>query len=148
MQSLRSHAGPYGGADLRFFAQTRLHRRDHGYGSTCIASCACTPQLSPVLELHWLVRAAYGCEQPAKRRCAAAPWRESNSRTLDRDSDGKKVSPYSITERRVPELISVLGSQPAGDVSHRPGGRLSLLSARPAVTPATLNRAATNFATW
>jgi len=28
----------------------------------------------------------------------------------------------SITERRVPELIPVLGSQPAGDVSHKPGG--------------------------
>jgi len=27
-------------------------------------------------------------------------------------------SPYSITERRVSELIPVLGSQPAGDVSH------------------------------
>jgi len=39
-----------------------------------------------------------------------------------------KSSPYSITERRVPELIPVLGSQPAGDVSHKPGGRLSLLS--------------------
>jgi len=38
-------------------------------------------------------------------------------------------SPYSITERRVPELIPVLGSQPAGDVSHKPGGRLPLLSA-------------------
>jgi len=25
---------------------------------------------------------------------------------------------------RVPELIPVLGSQPAGDVSHKPGGRL------------------------
>ena len=45
-----------------------------------------------------------------------------------------KVSPYSITERRVPKLIPVLGSQPAGDVSHKPGGRLPLLSARPAVT--------------
>jgi len=33
-----------------------------------------------------------------------------------------KGSPYSITERRVPELISVLGSQHAGDVSHKPGG--------------------------
>jgi len=32
----------------------------------------------------------------------------------------------------------VLGSQPAGDVSHKPGGRLPLLSARRAVTPATL----------
>jgi len=46
-----------------------------------------------------------------------------------------KGSPYSITDRRVSELIRVLGSQPASDVSHKPGGRLPLLSARPAVTP-------------
>jgi len=59
-----------------------------------------------------------------------------------------KGSPYSITERRVPELIPVLGSQPAGDVSHKPGGRLPIFSARPAVTPATLKRAAANFAAW
>ena len=52
-----------------------------------------------------------------------------------------KASPYLITERRVLQLIPVLGSQPAGDVSHKPGGRLPLLSARPAVTLATLNRA-------
>jgi len=51
-------------------------------------------------------------------------------------------------ERRIPELISVLGSQPAGDVSHKPDGRLPLLSARPAVTPETLKRAATSFAAW
>jgi len=57
-----------------------------------------------------------------------------------------KGSPYSITERRVPGLIPVLGSQPAGDVSHNPGGRLPLLFARPAVTLATLKRAATSFA--
>jgi len=50
--------------------------------------------------------------------------------------------------RRVPELIPVLGSQPAGDVSHKPGRRLPLLSARPAITPATLKRAATSFAAW
>ena len=55
-----------------------------------------------------------------------------------------KGSPYSITERRVTEMITVLGSQPAGDVSHKPGGRLPLLFARPAVTPTTLKRAATN----
>ena len=42
-----------------------------------------------------------------------------------------KGSPYSITERRVPGLIPVLGSQPTGDVSHKPGGRLPLLFARP-----------------
>jgi len=60
----------------------------------------------------------------------------------------KKGSPYSTAERRVPELIAVLGSQPAGDVSHKPSGRLPLLSARPAVTPATLKRATTNFTAW
>ena len=60
----------------------------------------------------------------------------------------KKGSPYSITERRVPELIPVLVSQPAGDMSHKPGGRLPLLAAKPAVAPATLKRAATNFAAW
>jgi len=60
----------------------------------------------------------------------------------------KKGSPYSITERRVPELIPVLGSQPAGGVSHKPGCRLPLLSAGTAVTLATLKRAATNFAAW
>ena len=59
-----------------------------------------------------------------------------------------KGSPYTITERRVPELIPVFGSHPAGGVCHKPGGRLPLLSARPAVTPATLKRAATNFAAW
>ena len=59
-----------------------------------------------------------------------------------------KDSPYSIAERRVLELFPVLGSQPAGDVSHKLGGRLPLLSARPAVTPATFKRAETNFAAW
>ena len=57
-----------------------------------------------------------------------------------------KGSPYSITEHRVPERIPVLGSQPAGDVSHKPGDRLPLLSAKTTVTP--LKRAATNFAAW
>jgi len=59
-----------------------------------------------------------------------------------------KGSPYSITERRVQELIPVLGSQPAGDVSHKPGNRLPLFSARPAVTLATLKRAATSYSAW
>ena len=60
----------------------------------------------------------------------------------------KKGSSYSIAERRVLELIPVLDSQPAGDVSHKPDGRLPILSAKRAVTPATLKRAATNFAAW
>ena len=32
-----------------------------------------------------------------------------------------KGSPYSTGELRVPELIPVLGNEPAGDVSHKPG---------------------------
>jgi len=40
----------------------------------------------------------------------------------------------------------VLGSKPAGDMNHKPSGRLPLLSARPAVTLTTLKRAATNLA--
>jgi len=45
-------------------------------------------------------------------------------------------------------LITVPGSQPAGDVSHKPGGRLPLLFARPTVNLVTIKRAATNFAAW
>jgi len=48
-----------------------------------------------------------------------------------------------ITEHRVPEFILILGSQPASDVSHKPGGRLPLLSTRREVTFTTLKRAAT-----
>ena len=46
--------------------------------------------------------------------------------------------------------MPVLGSQPVGDVSHKPGGMLPvpLLSDRPAVTLATLKKAATDFAAW
>jgi len=46
----------------------------------------------------------------------------------------KKVAHTRLPEQRVLELIPVLGSQPAGDVSHKPACRLPLLSARPAVT--------------
>ena len=54
-------------------------------------------------------------------------------------------SPYSTAKRRVPELIPVLGSQPAGDASHKPGVRLPLLSAKISVNH---KRAATDFAAW
>ena len=67
---------------------------------------------------------------------------------MQRSAHDYHESISAITERTAPELIPVLGSQPAGDLSHKPGGRLSLLSARPAVTPATLKRAAANFAAW
>ena len=76
-------------------------------------------------------------------------WHVVVFKALSKAQPHKKGSPYSITERMVPELIPVLGSQPAGDVSHKPGGiGCQLLSARLAVTPATLKRAATNFAAW
>ena len=40
-----------------------------------------------------------------------------------------KVAHTRLPSDGVPEPIPVLGSQPAGDVSHKPGGRLPLLSA-------------------
>jgi len=43
-----------------------------------------------------------------------------------------------ITECRVLELIPVLGSPLAGDVSHKPGSRLPLLSACPQLPSVTL----------
>jgi len=42
-----------------------------------------------------------------------------------------KGSPYLITERRVPELLPLLGSQPAGDVSHNKLGDGSFSAAGP-----------------
>jgi len=54
-----------------------------------------------------------------------------------------KVAHTLDCEHTVLELILVLGSQPAGDVSHKPSGRLPLLSARPEVTVATIKTAAT-----
>ena len=47
----------------------------------------------------------------------------SNVYTFTTDEGGQydRDSRYSITERRAPELIPVLCSQPAGDVSHKSG---------------------------
>ena len=45
---------------------------------------------------------------------------------------------YSIAERRFPELIPVLGSQSASDVSHKPGGRLLLLTPALQLPPQSL----------
>jgi len=60
------------------------------------------------------------------------------SKRAPKQKAGVWTSPGSAT--------AVLRSQPAGDVSHKPGGRLPLLSAWPAVTLAALKTAATNFA--
>jgi len=53
--------------------------------------------------------------------------------------------PYSCRHAVALSVTPVLGSQPAGDVSHKPGSRLPLLYAKPAVTLATLKMAATIF---
>ena len=90
---------------------------------------------------------------PAQRhiRCSSLNSKQTHSQAAsifiykDRpDGTVKKGRPCSITVRRVPELIPVLGSQPAGVVSHKPDGRLLLLS----ITLATLKRATNNFAAW
>jgi len=91
---------------------------------------------TPKFNVHWMKLLGY-------LRSSTTIWLSQSASALK-----GKGSPYKTTECRFPELIPVLGSQPAGDVSHKPSGRLPLLSARPAVTPATFKRAATNFAAW
>ena len=127
---------------------------------TCL--CGSRYRRPPVL---WVLSCAYQASwhQPAWSSAVLALWeRVQHAATCQADHlqilpgivtiflvvKKRKGSPYSIAERRVPELIPVLGSQPAGDVSNKPGGRLPLLSTRPAVTPATLKRAATSFPAW
>jgi len=106
---------------------------------------------------RYLLPAGPGAQQQTRRRLLQRSVDGTDGRTPYRYTDpaayyassvnnvilrcaiySKKDRPYSITERRVPELIPVLGSQPAGNVSHKPGGRLPLLSARPSATPQPL----------
>jgi len=108
-------------------AQVIMPPRRRGKSDTAIH-----PSVHPMVQLPYAIGTLAACSLA----------------TRDGQTKKGKGSPYSITEHRVPELIPVLGSQPAGDVSHKPGGRLPLLSARPAVTLATLKSAATNFADW
>jgi len=91
-----------------------------------------------VLDMHtYLLYGITLFRRPAHKPHAATA---DSTRNTKLHSTG---SPYSIAQ-----LILVLGSQPAGDVSHKPGGKLPLLSTRPAITSTTLKRAATNFAAW
>jgi len=55
----------------------------------------------------------------------------------DKFSNGKR-SPYSIAERRVPELMPVLGSQPARDASHKPAVGCYYFSPGPQLPPQPL----------
>ena len=47
---------------------------------------------------------------------------------------GAPHSPLGTVRVGVDLLESLLGRQPAGDISHKPSSRLPLLSAKPAVT--------------
>jgi len=144
--------------------------QDHGYGASASYG---VPVYAPVFagtKFPCLVTGAHGCEQLAQSCYSATPWpglelvtpyhcitttgQNSNAEHVHKEHMQNpkiyclatlkgKGSPYSITEHRVPELIPGLGSQPAGDVSYKPGGRLPLLSARHALTPTTLKRADT-----
>ena len=100
------------------------------------------PKFNDYTRLSWSAR-CYICQRPCSFKL-----QHITHQQVYRLSEWLKGRPNSITERRVPELIPVPGSQPGGDVSHKPGSRLPLLSARPDVTPAILKRAATNFAAW
>jgi len=99
--------------------KTRLHELSCGF--ICVILCLA------ILVEHRLVTDRHYCE--ILRR--APRNREKYSR----------CPLIKLTERRVLKLIPVICSQPAGDVSYKRG-------ARPAVTLATLKRAATNFAAW
>ena len=64
------------------------------------------------------------------------------ARTITGESSVRNVSLKQKLTQHLPKVLS----QPAGDVIHKPGGKVPLLSARPAVTFATLKKAATSFA--
>ena len=59
---------------------------------------------------------AYELGRTRRRHCSSAHAPSSKKSRHQTRARGKKGSPYSITERRVPELIPVLGDQPAGGV--------------------------------
>ena len=106
-----------------------------------------TGQVLPMRTYNLRSRCEYWQQTDRTDVVARTPTSRLTSR-VDAADEQRKGRPYSTAERRVPELIPVLGSKPARDVSHKPDGRLPLPSARPAVTLATLKRAATNFAAW
>jgi len=93
-------------------------------------------RISPEAELAYMSGLQHFCA----RYLGLWSWLESSS--------GTGLSNAGFFSGFQVKLIPVLGSQPADDVSHKPGGRLPLLSARPAVTPATPKRAAASFAAW
>ena len=110
----------------RLTARNRDQLRDRTLGNGVWATF--TPFLLNYLLIFTRSVGVY-CSQLLHGRSPSLHLRRSTSLV-----ENSKGSTYSITERRVPEVIPVL----AGDVSHKPGGGLPLLSARPAVIPQPL----------
>jgi len=73
----------------------------------------------PVLELN-----AISVVDVARRTRLTIISRFCPYRSQLKRNTGAETSPYSTAERRLPEPIPALGSQPAGDASHKPGSRL------------------------
>ena len=119
---------------------TSRRRSPAGCRGCCTAAAARTRR-GRARTFSFCDRRRRGYVASCRRAAVAGPWGASDVLPLPQESQKnpfqrKKCSPYSITERRrVLEPIPVLGSQPASDVSHEPGSRLPLLSARPAVAP-------------
>ena len=92
------------------------------------------------------------CGLPHNPCCHVDDIRRQSCADIDTQRSSKMATVYHLEDIGSPcsdtELIPVFGSQPAGNVSHKPGGRLPLLSARPVVTLATLKKADTGFVAW
>jgi len=91
---------------------------------------SCISSILPLLILHCEGRERCGWSARCRRTCGRT-WIIWTTWCKGKFTNKKgKGSPYSIAERMVPELIPVLGSEPAGDVSHKPGGSITFRQAR------------------
>ena len=79
------------------------------------------------------------CKQPSVSVVWSCWW-TTMLRTL------ANCTPHAVSN--VPLCRAQTNTTPTGIGGDKPGGRRPLLSARPAVTPTTLKRAATSFAAW
>ena len=97
------------------------HGHQHGTASASTRTLSCTHTVHPVTPARHtsaLARSVYTHGKITYTR---------SGRVRCSHKGIGKGSSYSISERRVPELIPVLDSQPAGDVSQKPDGKLPLL---------------------
>jgi len=130
---LQPRSTSQGNERVYFWSKSHITVASKSQSQYCEQAAASQHHVQPVVA--WSLTVCACCcvaiMNPAKRQ--HTHWSVDSCAPIDVKVKSKG-GPYSISEPRVPELIPVLGSQPAGDVSHKPGGRLPLLSARPAVT--------------